>query len=138
MDKKKIGIITDQAADLPKEIIEKHQIAVVPVKLFWPETESLPGDNIFQKMRELEKKGIESFGKTSQPSIKDFLDKYNLQLEKFEKVLCLTLTSKLSGTHNSAIQAKKFLEKNQQNKVLVVDSLSASGGQALLILKALR
>ena len=71
----KIGIITDEAADLPKEIIEKYQIAVVPVKLDWPEIENLSGENTFQKMRELERRGIKSFGKTSQPSPKDFIDK---------------------------------------------------------------
>ncbi len=132
----KIGIV-EEVADLPQEIIEKYQIAIVPVKLYWPELEQLPGENTFQKMRELEKKAIKSFGKTSQPSMKDFLDKYNFQLEKFEKVLCITITSKLSGSHNSAIQAKKFLTPENQKRVFVIDSLSASGGQALLILKAI-
>jgi len=65
----KIGIVTEEATDLPREIIEKYQIAIVPVKLFWPEIENLPGENTFQKMRELEKTGTKSFGKTSQPSL---------------------------------------------------------------------
>jgi len=133
----KIGIITDEAADLPKDIIGKHQIAIVPVKLDWPEIENLPGENTFQKMRELEKRGIKSFGKTSQPSPKDFLDKYKYQLERFDKILCITLTSKLSGTYNSAIQAKNFLEIDKQGKIFIIDSLSASSGQALLVLKAI-
>ncbi len=137
MSKEKIGIVTDEAADLPEEIIEKHRIAVVPVKLFWPEIENLPGKNIFQKMREMEKQGVSSFGKTSQPSMKDFLDKYDSQLEAFEKVLCFTLTSKLSGTYNSAVQAKRFLAGDRQKRVFLIDSLSASAGQALLILKAI-
>ena len=133
----KIGIITDEAADLPKEIIEKYQIAVVPVKLDWPEIENLPGENTFQKMRELERRGIKSFGKTSQPSPKDFIDKYKYQLERFDKVICITLTSKLSGTFNSAIQGKNFLTLEDQEKVFVIDSLNVSGGQALLVLKAI-
>jgi len=133
----KIGIVTEEAVDFPQEIIEKYQIAIVPVKLFWPELEEMPGENTFQKMRELEKRGIKSFGKTSQPSIKDFLDKYNFQLERFEKIICITLTSKLSGSHNSAIQARKFLETEKQEKVFIIDSLSVTGGQALLILKAI-
>ena len=133
----KIGIVTDEAADLPKEIIEKYRIATVPVKLSWPELENLPGGNTFQKMRELEKGGIQSFGKTSQSSMKDFLDKYNLQFNNFEKILCFTVTSKLSGTNNSAVQAVKFLERDKQEKVFVIDTLSVSGGQALLILKAI-
>jgi len=114
----KIGIVTEEAVDFPQEIIEKYQIAIVPVKLFWPELEEMPGENTFQKMRELEKRGIKSFGKTSQPSIKDFLDKYNFQLERFEKIICITLTSKLSGSHNSAIQARKFLVKNKKKFLL--------------------
>ena len=134
MEKK--GIITDEAADLPKEIIENEQIAVVPVKLDWPEIENLSGENTFQKMRELEKLGMKSFGKTSQPSPKDFIDTYNLRLERFDKVICITLTSKLSGTYNSAIQGKNFLTPQDQEKVFVIDSLNASGGQALLVLKA--
>jgi len=132
----KIGIITDEAADLTQEIIEKNKIVVVPVKLNWPELDKMPGDNTFQKMRELEKNKIESFGKTSQPSVKDFLDRYNFQLERFEKIICITLTSKLSGTYNSAIQAKSFLKPEDRERVFIVDSLSVSASQALLVLKA--
>jgi len=137
MNTEKIGIVTEEAADLPQEIIEKYGISIVPVKLFWPELEGMPGSNTFQKMIELERQGIQSFGKTSQPSLKDFLDKYNSQLEKFDKVLCIALTSKLSGSHNSAVQAKKFLKPENQERVFVVDSLSASSGQAIVILKAI-
>jgi len=133
----KIGIIADEGADLTQEIIEKNQIAVVPVKLIWPEMDKMVGDNIFQKMRELEKEGTESFGKTSQPSFKDFLDRYNLQLAKFEKVVCITLTSKLSGTYNSAVQARTFLKPEDRERILIVDSFSASAGEALIVLKAL-
>jgi len=132
----KIGIITDEAADLPREIIEKYKITIIPVKLDWPDIENLPGENTFQKMRELERRGIKSFGKTSQPSPKDFIDKYKEQLEKFENVICITLTSKHSGTFNSAIQGKNFLSPEVKERVFVIDSLHASANQALLVLKA--
>jgi len=64
----KIGLVADAVADLSRELTERHQIEVVPVKMDWPELEALSGNNTFQKMREMEKKGITSFGKTSQPS----------------------------------------------------------------------
>jgi len=133
----KIGFVTEETADLPPDIIERNQIAIVPVKLDWPEIENLPGENTFQKMRELEKKGITSFGKTSQPSPKEYLEKYKQMLERFNKVICISLTSKHSGCHNSAIQARNFLEPELKEKVFVIDSLNGSAGQALLILKAL-
>ncbi len=133
----KISIITEETADLPQEIIEKYKIVIVPAKLDWPDLDNMPGENIFQKMRELDKKGIKSFGKTSQPSPKAYLDRYKEQFARFEKIICISLTSKLSGSYNSAIQAKSFLEKEKQKDVFVVDSLNASGGQALVILKAI-
>lgn len=133
----KIGIVTEEGADLPKDIIEKYQIAVAPIKMDWPDIENLPGQNTFQKMREAEKRGIKSFGKTSQPSPKDFLEVFKKQLEKFDKVICITLTSKLSGTYNSAIQARNFLNQEEQKKIFIVDSLSCSAGKSLLILRAI-
>ncbi|UCE98108.1 MAG: DegV family protein [Dehalococcoidia bacterium] len=135
---KKIGIVTEETADLPLEMMKKLQISVVPVKLTWPELESLPGSNTFQKMRELEVKGIESFGKTSQPSPHDFLIKFKEQLTKFHNILCISLTSKLSGSYNSALIAKSMLSPEEQKKIFLFDSLSGSGGQALFILKAKR
>jgi len=132
---KKIGLIVDEGADLPEEIIKKEQIEVVPFKLDWPEVKELPGENIYQKMRETEKRGIKTFGKTSQPSPKDFLDAFKKQFEKrFEKLICITITSKHSGTFNSAIQTKSFLG---QNGVFILDSLNISGGEGILVLKAI-
>lgn len=149
----KIGLIVDEGADLPKEIIEKYQIAegsvfvshprfarmieVVPLKMEWPEIENLPGENTFQKMREAEKRDIKSFGKTSQPSPKDFLDIFKKQFEKFEELICITITSKHSGTYNSACQARNFLAPEKQKKLFILDSLSGSCGMGLLVLKAI-
>jgi len=133
----KIGLVIDEGADLPKELIEKYQIEVVPLKMEWPEIENLPGENTFQKMREAEKKGVKSFGKTSQPSPKDFVEAFSRQFERFEKLICITITSMHSGTYNSACQAKNFLEPEKQEKVFILDSLNGSGGQGLLVLRAI-
>ena len=102
----------------------------------WPEIENLPGGNTFQKMREAEKQGIKSFGKTSQPSPKDFLNAFKKQLERFDKIICITLTSKLSGTYNSACQAKNILG-SEGEKIFIIDSLNATCGEALSDLKAI-
>lgn len=133
----RIGIVTEETVDLLEETIEEHQIAIVPAILIWPEMKEIPGENTFQKMRELERRGIKSFGKTSQPTPSDFLVEYQHQIERFDKVLCVTLTSKLSGSYNSAVLAKTLLAPEEQRRVLVVDSLNASCGQALVVLKAI-
>jgi len=133
----KIGIVTEEGADLPKDLIEKYQIAVAPIKMHWPEIENLPGDNTFQKMREATKLGIKSFGKTSQPSAKDFMDVFEKQLAHFEKVIGIILTSKLSGSFNSALQARNFLKPEDQKRIFLIDSLSISAAESLLILRAI-
>lgn len=134
---KKIGIVTDEVADMHKEIVEKYKIAITPAKIDWPDIENLPGENTFQKMKEIEKRGIKSFGKTSQPSPKNFLDCYKEQLENFDEIICITVTSKLSGTFNSAIQARNMLGPEKSDKIFVVDSLNATAGEALVVLKAI-
>jgi DegV family protein with EDD domain len=130
-----IGIVTDDVAMILPKIAEKYQIEVLSINYDWPEEKDLPGENIYQKMRAAEKKGIKTTAKTTQINPKAYLEAYKRQLEKFEKVLCITLTSKLSGCHNSAVQARTLAEN--PGKIFVLDSLNAASSQALLVLKAI-
>jgi len=68
----KIGIVADEAIDLPEEIIKENDISIVPFKLDLQELEQFPG-NIYEKMEASEKQGAIVFVKTSQPSINEFL-----------------------------------------------------------------
>jgi len=130
--KTKIGIVADEGGDLPKELIEKHKISIVPFKVDLGEMKDLAG-NIYQRIREAEKRGLKSFVKTSQPSPGDFLRAFKEKLKEFEEIICITVTSKHSGTFNSALQAREYLPEKE--KIHVVDSLNVSGGEGLIILK---
>jgi DegV family protein with EDD domain len=129
-----IGIVTDDVAMLLPKITEKYKIEILPIRYNWPEEKDLPGENIYQKMREAEKRGVPATVKTTQINPKQYLEAYQKQLKEFDKVLCITLSSKLSGCYNSALQAKEMSEN--PGKIFVLDSLMAASGQALLILKA--
>ena len=134
----KIGLIIDKGSDVNPDIFKKNQIKTVDFQVNWPpEMQGIPGETIFHKMRETDKRGMKVFCKTSQPSPKAFLDPFKDQLEKFEKVICLTVTSKLSGTYNSAIQARNFLPEEQKNRVFIIDTLNVACGEALILLKAI-
>ena len=135
-NKKPIGIVSDCTCDLPEEIIKKYDIGIVSVTAFWPEIENIPGENIFQKIRELEKRGDKSFAKTSQPSPQAFIEVFKRQLEKFEKIICLTITSKHSGTYNSGCQAKRFMGEEGKN-IFVIDSLNGTASLGLIVLKTI-
>jgi len=135
---KKIGLICDEGADLTEEIVKKEQIAIVAFQVDLQDLKELPGGNIYQKMREAQKRKIRAFIKTSQPSPKAFIDTFLKQFQKFENLICITISSKLSGTFNSACQAKNFLEKKLQEKIEIIDSLNGSAGETLLALKAIK
>ncbi len=135
--KENISIVTENIADLSSEILKEHQIETVSCQLSWPESESLLGANIYQKMREADSLGIKTLPKTSQPSPKAYLNAFKKQLQKSNKVLCITISSKLSGSYNSAKQAKNFLGPDGENRVFIIDSLNVTAGQSLLILRAI-
>lgn len=130
-----IGIVTEDIAMLLPKIIERYQIELVFAKYNWPEEKNLPGENIYQKMREAEKQGIKTFPKTSQATPKSYLDAIARQLKKFDKVLCITVSSKISGCYSSAKQAEAMA--GEPDKVFVLDSQNAAAGQALLVLRAI-
>jgi len=134
--KEKIGFVTDEIGDIPEEMANENKISIVKYKLDFQELSEIPG-NVYQKIREGERRGIKNLLiKTSQPSINDFLSVFKEKLKEFEEVLCITFSSKVSGAYNSALQAKKFLEKELQDKVHIFDSLRGTGCEGLLVLKA--
>ena len=133
-----IGIVTEgNLADLPQKVLERYQIEPVLCIVDWPEGQNLPGENIYQKMREADKRRIKTFPKTTQPSPKSYFDAFKKQLQKFDKVLCITLSHKLSGCYNSACQGKEMMSENEKQRIYILDSLQAAASQALLVLKAI-
>ena len=133
-----VGIVVEgNVVCLPEKIKERYQIETVQAPVSWPQVEKIPGKNIYQKMREIEKIGIKNFPKTSQPSPKAYLEAFKKQLEKFEKVLCVTISSKLSGCFNSACQAKNALPEKERKRVFIFDTLHAAASQALFVLRAI-
>ena len=128
---KKIGLVVDDICSLPEKIINDYQIEIVKTKLYFSEWEKFPEKNLYQVMKE-----TKSFPKTSAPSPGDYLNAYKKVLEKFEKILVITLSSKLSATYNSAFQAKTLAP--DPSKIFIFDSLSAVVPEGLLTLKAAR
>jgi len=132
----KTTIIIGESASISKEIIEKLGIVVVPFKIDWPEMEKLEGNNIFEKMRDAEKKGIKTTPKTSQPSMGTFKTAFDEALKEDGSVICITISSGISGTYNSAIQAKKMFKEEEQKRIFILDSFNADAAEGLLAIRA--
>lgn len=130
----KIGIVVDATADLPADLVLKNSIKVVELKFDYQQMKDLVG-TYWERIREAQRLGINSLIKTSQPSPGEFVKAFKEQLEKFEKVVCITLSSKVSGTYNCAVQAANFLDGEMRKRVEVIDSLNGSGAVGALVFK---
>lgn len=127
-----VQIITDSSCDLPKEILEENNIIVVPLNIEidgknYVDGVDLTHEQFYKKMSE-----SKHLPKTSQPSPQSFIDAFKEAAKKTSQVLCLHLSSKLSGTVNGAMMAKETVNK----KIEVFDSLSGSIGLGMQVLKA--
>ena len=125
----KIGIITEDICSLPEKMVREFEIEIVKTRLYFPEWEKFPEKNLYQLMQQ-----TKATPKTSAPPPGDYLNAYKKLAQNFEKILVITISSKLSACFNSAFQARELFEEPE--KIFLFDSLQAVAGQGLLILKA--
>jgi DegV family protein with EDD domain len=132
-----IGIVTEDVASILPKILERYQIEIAKTKFEWPELEKIEGENIYQKIKKAYEMKIETRPKAAQPSPGEYLEAFKKQLKNFEKVLCLSVSSGLSGCYNCAIEAREMLPEKERKKVFVFDTQNAAAGQALFVLRAI-
>ncbi|HMN12287.1 MAG TPA: DegV family protein [Bellilinea sp.] len=108
-----IRVVVDSCIDLPKNLIADLPLTVVPLQLTWEGERLLDGVDI--TMDEFYKRIATSkvTPTTSQPSPEQFRQVFQKHLEEGDEVLCITVSSKLSGTYNSAIQAKNDVDSDK-------------------------
>ncbi|NLT94092.1 MAG: DegV family protein [Clostridia bacterium] len=128
-----VQVVTDSSCDLPKELINKYNIQVVPLSIHFNEEEyidqvEIDNETFYKKLAQ----GGE-LPKTSRPNPLAFAEAFRKAGEK-GPVICITLSSGLSGTYESAVIAKEMVDC----RVEVIDSLNASIGIGLQVIKACR
>ncbi|MCX7884894.1 MAG: DegV family protein [Caloramator sp.] len=130
---KKIFIVTDSTADLPKDYVKNKNIIVAPLTVIYKGIsyrDRIDIDN--NKLFSFLKEGKE-LPKTSQVNPQSFYEIYSNLLKEDCYIISIHISSFLSGTFQSALIAKNMLES--QN-IFVVDSKSVSFGTGLLVMEA--
>jgi DegV family protein with EDD domain len=130
----KIKFVTDSTAYIDKSFIEKYGIDIVPLSVNFGgtvEDEGLPGDfdAFFEKLSK-----SSDFPTTSQPSIGRFADVFKKAVEEGYEVIAITISSKLSGTFNSASAAASMVNSSD---IFVIDSLTTAANLKALVEKAI-
>src|SRR3954462_832668 len=104
-----IKIITDSSADLPKELIEQYDITVVPLTVTIGEETFLEKVDLTPKEFFTRMFSADALPKTSQPSPASFAEAFT-RFDDDTDLLCLTISSGLSGTYQSACIGKELAQ----------------------------
>ena len=133
--KKKLGLIVDASCDLPVEVIERYDICIVPISIYFPEETrtqyiDITTEEFFEK---LEKEG--SVPTTGVPAPRRFKEAFDKTLENYEEAVMLTLSKDLSGIWASSVTHAKNMTAN---KITVVDSRTTTLPLGLMALKVAR
>ena len=134
----KIALVTDSTAYIPSDLVEQYNLTVTPQVLIWGEETYEDGvdiqpDEFYERL-----KISKTMPTTSQVSIATMKSTFEDLIEKGYDVLGIFLSAKLSGTIQSAIQAKEMMG-NAGEKVTFIDSMStamAMGFQVLAVARA--
>ncbi|HNY20488.1 MAG TPA: DegV family protein [Flexilinea sp.] len=137
---RKSVVVTDSAAQVPTEAIDKYGIEVIPLLISFDNKNYLDGIDIsahelYQKMR-----NDKIVPKTSAPTIMQFYQSFEKHIkEGVSEILFVSLSSKLSSTYNAALDAAKMVrEKYHDCEIVIYDSLMATIAQGFLAIEAAR
>jgi len=131
----KVMIVTDSTSNIPEELMNGHQVKVLPLQVIWNGQILRDGVDI-QPAEFYERLSVEkNMPSTSQATPEEFKQAYSELLDSGYDILSIHISSKLSGTLDSAIQAKReFRGAN----IELVDSLSTSMALGFQVMSAAR
>ena len=138
----KTAVVCDSTAYLPDEIVSRHDIHRVSLYVTLDgeqrresEISAADYDDFYERLRRSSEGAT-----TSQPSVGDFLEVYEPLLAAGREIISIHLSAGISGTCDSANQARQRLidEGKGGERIQVYDSRSAAGGMGLLVLTAAR
>lgn len=141
MAETKFKIVSDSCCDLPHAVIEENGVDIVPLYVSFSDGSYLRDyydftyHEFYQRM--IDHPG--DYPKTSLPSMEDYLKAWEPYAKDGVPVLSISMTSKMSGSYNSARNAKEeLLDRYPDAKIEVIDSLALTVEEGMIVLEACR
>lgn len=126
-----LQVVTDSSCDLPEELIKEHNIRVIPLTISIDDHSYLERVEITPEVFYEKMANSSNLPKTSQPTPAAFATAFR-ELSDAGQVICLTISSKLSGTYQSACLGRDLAGVDAS----VFDTLAGSLGHGLQVLRA--
>jgi DegV family protein with EDD domain len=132
-------IMSDSCSDLPNDYVIENKIPIVPLRVHFkeetfqnfPDGREITNKDFYERLRNKE------VATTSQASPEGFIEVAEPFLKKGLDIISFAISSSLSGTANAMMVGRQtLLDQYPDRKIFIVDSLSASLGEGLLIFKA--
>lgn len=132
---RKVVVVTDSGSDIPVALRNQYGIEVVPLTVTFGNESFTDGVDISPEEFFTRLERVKELPQTSQPSSASFADTFRKVLDKGMDVVSVNLSSKLSGTFNSARMAA---EEVDPARIRVVDSLAATMQFGWIVVEAAR
>ncbi|MFH1639882.1 MAG: DegV family protein [Chloroflexota bacterium] len=129
-----VKIVTDSLSDITANLVPELGISVVPVyvrfgdKVYKDRIEMTTDEFYYRLTHDL------NWPSTTQPTPNDFLQVYNRLAEETDEILVINLSRKLSGTYESALAARRMMEK--KTRIEVIDSETVVMGLGTIVIAA--
>ena len=127
---RKLKIVSDSSSDILK--LDNVDYAYAPMKIITAEREFVDNENLDVEIMANFFNEYKERSQTSCPNPADWMDAFG----DADDIICVTITSALSGSYNSACTAKRMYEdENEGKRVFVLDTLSAGPEITLIVRK---
>jgi DegV family protein with EDD domain len=131
-----VKVVTDSVADLPLQVVDELGITVIPLNVRFGEKVFRDGIDLTTEQFYQELTRSKIFPVTSVPSPVTFADAYDKLAEETDEILAIMLSSRLSATHEVAVQSIGLMKR--PCRVEVIDSERAVMAQGFLVMAAAR
>jgi hypothetical protein len=131
----RIALVTDSACDLSAELIDRHQIHMLPINLFFGENHYL--DKITMRPEQFYRRLDHSvdYPTTAQVNEMAFRTLYAQLASHYDAIVAVHLTAKFSGTCFSSRKAAEAVSRSSGTPITVLDSKTISGALGLIVLR---
>ncbi|MFP4187028.1 MAG: DAK2 domain-containing protein [Acholeplasmataceae bacterium] len=131
--KYRIALVTDSIADLPQSLVDEYQVNMYPLNLLINDSNyydklTIQSARFYEMMDSLK-----TYPTSSQPNPKDLENFFSFLTSYYDRIVVLTVSSRMSGTYQSFMTAAKSFPNHD---IRIVDSKQNSGAEGLLVLEA--
>ncbi len=133
-----VKVMTDSAADIPEKIVKENDLSLVPTVITFGD--EIYYENVDINMDKFYEKFFSSsvYPKTANPTLHHQYEMYEKLGKEADEVLNVVISSGISGSYNSALNARRMYERKVENpaKIHIYDAKLATFGLGLIALKA--